>query len=178
MNQIVLNSDGSIVADGRAIDTDGLDCLGLMVDLEEGYALRSYFRMLERYHQLTKLNRFIPQQMEEYRECPEGDCRWPEFEALLFTKTVEMVGFPGKPKLEIYTSLVGDGDTEPVEIRSIRLEYLLDMPMQLGRLKHIVFGDNVDSFEFETIYTLFEFIDGIAWELSFHGTPKQCQLRR
>ena len=178
MNRIGLNSDGGIVADGRAIETDGLDCLGLMVDLGEGYTLRSYFRMLEQYDQLTKLNRFIPQQLEEYRNSPDADCRWPEFETLLFTKTVEMVGFPGKPKLELYTSLVGDGGTESVEIRSIQLEYLLDMPVQLGQLKHMVFGDKVDLFEFDTIYTLFEFIDGIAWELSFHGTPKQCQLRR
>jgi len=28
------------------------------------------------------------------------------------------------------------------------------------------------------VYTLFEFIDGIAWELGFHGTPKQCEIRR
>ncbi|CAB5079350.1 hypothetical protein D3OALGA1CA_1531 [Olavius algarvensis associated proteobacterium Delta 3] len=178
MNRVVLNSDGSIVADGRAIQTDGLDCLGLMVDLEEGYTLRSYFRMLEQHDQLTKLNRFIAQQMEEYRGSPDEGCRWPEFEALLFTKTVEMVGFPGKPKMEIYTSLVGHGGTGSVGIRGLQLECLLDMPMRFGRLKHIVFGDKVDLFEFETIYTLFEFIDGIAWELSFHGTPKQCQLRR
>jgi len=178
MNRIVLSSDGSIVADGRTIETDGLDCLGLRVDLEEGYTLRSFFWMLERYDQLTKLNRFIPQQIEEYRNSPDAGCQWPEFETLLLTKTVEMVGFPGKPKLEMYTSLVGNGGSETSEIRSIQLEYLLDMPMQLGRLKHIVFGDKVDLFEFDTIYTLFEFIDGIAWELSFHGTPKQCQLRR
>ena len=38
--------------------------------------------------------------------------------------------------------------------------------------------DRVDIFEFDTVYTLFELIDGIAWELSFHGTPKQCEIRR
>jgi hypothetical protein len=36
----------------------------------------------------------------------------------------------------------------------------------------------MDVFEFETVFTLFEFIDGIAWELSFHGTPDACDLRR
>jgi hypothetical protein len=58
------------------------------------------------------------------------------------------------------------------------LENLLDLPVKLGRLKHVIFGDRVDIFEFDTVYTLFEFIDGIAWELSFHGTPKQCEIRR
>jgi hypothetical protein len=50
--------------------------------------------------------------------------------------------------------------------------------MKLGRLKHIVFGDKMDMFEFDTVYTLFEFIDGVAWALSFHGTATECQIRR
>ena len=48
----------------------------------------------------------------------------------------------------------------------------------LARLKHIVFGDKVDIFEFDTVFTLFEFIEGIAWELSFHVAPTECALRR
>ena len=50
------------------------------------------------------------------------------------------------------------------------------MPLKLGMLKHIIFGDKVDVFEFDTVFSLFEFIDGIVWELSFHGTPKECAL--
>ena len=50
------------------------------------------------------------------------------------------------------------------------------MPLRLGLLKHVVFGDRVDVFSFETVYTLFEFIDSIAWELSFHGTPRECKI--
>ena len=42
------------------------------------------------------------------------------------------------------------------------LENLLDMPLKLGRLRHIVFGDKVDTLEFETVYSLFEFIDGVV----------------
>jgi hypothetical protein len=60
----------------------------------------------------------------------------------------------------------------------MQLASLLDLPFKLGKLKHIVFGDRVDIFEFETVYTLFEFIDGIAWQLGFHVTPEQCELRR
>jgi len=60
----------------------------------------------------------------------------------------------------------------------MQIENLLDLPVELGNLKHVVFGDQVDIFEFETVYTFFEFLDGIAWELSFLGTPKQCETRR
>jgi hypothetical protein len=52
------------------------------------------------------------------------------------------------------------------------------MPLRLGKLKHVVFGDKIDVFEFETVFSLFEFIDGVAWELSFHGAPEACELRR
>ena len=55
---------------------------------------------------------------------------------------------------------------------------ILDMPVRLGRLRHIVFGDKVDIFEFDTVFTLFEFIEGIAWELGFQVGSTQCALRR
>jgi hypothetical protein len=89
-----------------------------------------------------------------------------------------MIGFPGEPRLEIYHSLRGVYGTEVGEIKSSRLERLLDLPLRLGKLKHVVFGDRMEDFEFETVFILFEFVDGIAWELSFHGTPDACDLRR
>ena len=89
-----------------------------------------------------------------------------------------MIGFPGKPRLEVYISFHGVSGTDTREIKSIQWEHLLDMPVKLGRLKHIVFGDKVDIFQFDTVYTLFEFIDGIGWELGFHATPMQCDLGR
>jgi hypothetical protein len=89
-----------------------------------------------------------------------------------------MIGFPGQPRLEIYNSFHGVRGDETCEIRSLQIDSLLDMPIKLGRLKHIVFGDKVDIFEFDTVFTLFEFIEGIAWELSFHVAPTECALRR
>ena len=89
-----------------------------------------------------------------------------------------MIGFPGQPRLEIYTSLKAITGAERSEIRDFPLACLLDMPVRLGPLRHVVFGDSVDVFEFDTVFTLFEFIDGIAWELSFQNTPITCELRR
>jgi hypothetical protein len=95
---------------------------------------------------------------------------------LEFYKTVEMVGFPGEPRLEIYHTLSGVCGSDNLEIKSFNLESILDMPLKLGVLKHIVFGDKVDVFEFDTVFNLFEFIGGIIWELSFQGTPKECAI--
>ena len=133
--------------------------------------------MLDQYRLLVDLNTFFPTYTEQYRDCPPEGCAVEAVDFLEFSKTVEMIGFPEK-KLEIYNSFSGVHENGAFEIRSFQLESLLDLPVQLGRLKHVIFGDPVDIFEFDTVFTLFEFIDGIAWQLSFHVTPTQCELRR
>jgi hypothetical protein len=178
MNHITLKSDGSVVHNEKTVETDLLVFLTYQVALEEGYALRSYFQMLEQYPLLVKLNAFFPTFLEKYHESPERGCTYPGLDCLELGKNIEMVGFPGKPRLEIYTTFMGIQGNEQTEIKSLQIESLLDVPVRLGRLKHVVFGDKVNIFEFETAFNLFEFIDGIAWALSFHGTPKHCELRR
>jgi len=133
--------------------------------------------MFEKYPILEQLNTFFPAYRKQYIANPEKDCVYEGFTHLEFIKTVEMIGFPGEPRLEIYNSLKGVYGTEVSDIRSVSLDNLLDMPVRLGKLKHIVFGDKVDIFEFDTVFNLFEFIDGILWELSFQGTLMQCELR-
>ncbi len=178
MNQILLQPDGIILCDAKAADGSPLFFLNHSVQLAPLFTLRSYFLLLETYPLLQDLNAFFPMLMDEYRKSPEKGCISDGFDHLEFNKAVEMIGFPGKPRIEIYTAFRGVYKGEGVELRSFRIEGLLDMPVKLGRLKHIVFGDKMELFEFDTIYTLFEFIDGIAWELSFHGTPPECQIRR
>ena len=178
MNTVTLKKDGSILSDGKTVETDPLVCLSYQVDLNEDYILRSFFRMLEKHSLLAKLNVFFPSYMEQYLACPDDNCKTENIDHLEIRKTVEMIGFPGQPRLEIYNSFQGISGDETCEIRSIQFDSLLDIPVKLGKLKHIVLGDKVDIFEFDTVFTLFEFIDGIAWELSFHGTPDACDLRR
>ncbi len=132
--------------------------------------------MLEKHPVLGQLGDFYDHLMDQYRQCPPDGCFWDAFDYLELSKTVEMVGFPGQPRLDIYNVFQGVSAVETCEIRSLAMEFLLDMPLRLGRLKHVIFGDKMDTFNFETIYTLFEFIDSIAWELSFHGTPAQCNI--
>ena len=177
MNAVTLKTDGTLNLNGKTVKTDALDLLSFQVTLEDAYTLRSFFRMLDKYALLGKLNSFFPTYIEQYHHCPEEGCTAGGLDYLEFGKTVEMIGVPDK-RLEIYTSLFGVTDNETAEIKSMQLASLLDVPLKLGKLKHIVFGDRVDIFEFDTVYTLFEFIDGIAWQLGFHATPEQCELRR
>ena len=177
MNAVTLKTDGAINLNGKTVATEALDLLCCQIALEEAYTLRSFFKMLNKYTLLTKLNAFFPSYIDQYDSCQEEGCDAGLLDYLEFGKTVEMIGVPHK-RLEIYNSLCGVRASETAEIKSMQLASLLDIPLKLGRLKHIVFGDHVDIFEFDTVYTLFEFIDGIAWQLGFHATPEHCELRR
>ena len=177
MNALSLKNDGAIYLNQSAVDSDVLQYLSYQIGLENKYTLRSFFEMIEKYAVLGKLNSFLPTCIEQYLNCPEQGCESEMIDHLEFAKTVEMIGYPEK-RLEIYSSIRGIHQNDAVEIRSLQLNSLLDMPLRLGRLKHVVFGDQVDIFEFDTVFTLFEFIDGITWELSFHVIPEQCEFRR
>jgi len=177
MNAVTLKKDGTINLKGKTVATDALDLLSFQVALEDAFTLRSFFKMMDRYSLLARLNAFLPSYIEQYHQCPLQGCDAGLLDYLEFGKTVEMIGVPDK-RLEIYNALFGVSGSQTAEIKSMQLAGLLDVPLRLGLLKHIVFGDRVDIFEFDTVYTLFEFIDGIAWQLGFHATPEQCELRR
>jgi len=176
MNTVQLEADGGLTSEGSRIADDVLTHLGEGLTLGEGCTLRSFFRMVDAHPDLARINRFLPSHQQQYESCPAEGCNSAGYKHLQFVKTVEMIGFPGSPRLEIYTSLKGCAGEETEEIRSSRLTGLLDLPLTLGRLKHIVFGDRIDVFDYQTVFTLFEFVDGIAWELSFHGTPQTCEI--
>lgn len=177
MNQATLKPNGMLDVEGTLITSKPLNYLGYGLQLAADCTLRSYFHMLNTYAPFSQLGDFFEILEKQITQCPDDGCVWPDLECLEFSKTIEMVGYPGEPRLDIYTALRGIKDGSAEEIRALPMEVLLDMPLRLGRLKHVIFGDSVDTFVFDTVYTLFEFIDGVAWELSFHGTPPECQTR-
>lgn len=177
MNSVTLMPSGEIVPDDGRPEVNPLGCLGHRVVLAEGYTLRSFFRMIERYPAFAQLSDFLPECLALYRSCPAAGCLAPNIAHLELTKTVEMTGYPGQPRLEIYHAFGGVSGEGPCEIRAWPLENLLDLPVSIGRLKHVVFGDRVDVLEFDTVFNLFEFIEGIVWQLSFHRSPKECAWR-
>ena len=178
MDTIDLQPDGELLDEkGRPV-SEPLRVLSFRIRLHADATLRSFFRMIKRHPILAQLSTFFPDFMEQYDQCADSGCNTGGYDYLEFGKTVEMIGYPGEPKLEIYHSLKGATGAQMEEIRSSQLQGLLDIPLKLGKLKHIVFGDKLDAFEFDTVFNFFEFIDGIAWELSFHGRPQACELRR
>jgi hypothetical protein len=178
MNMVTLQPDGSILESRRHLLDDPLEYLGYKVEISKGVTLRTFFEMIKKYRLLARLNPFLPTYLKHYNLCAEKDCVYPGMDYLELSKTVEMVGFPGEPRLEIYMTLNGVKENKKIDLKDIGIDSLLDVPLTLGKLKHVVMGDKVDIFEFETVFTFFEFIDGIVWELSFLGTLTGCPLRR
>lgn len=178
MNTVTLSNRGILLTEGNAVESRPLVFLNAQVRLAADCTLRSYFRMIAHYPIFSDLNVFFSTCMETYRSCPASGCHDPSLDYLILTKTIELIGFPGDPRLEIYHSLYAVQETNLTEIRLFTLETLLDAPLKLGKLKHVVFGDKMDMFEFDTVFTLFELIDAIVWELSFHGTLLACDIRR
>jgi hypothetical protein len=89
-----------------------------------------------------------------------------------------MKGFPGTPRVEIYNSLKGIQDEKKMLLKFFSVETLVNHELTLGKLEHVIFGDGQDMFTYDTYYSLFELVEGIAWDLSFCFNPIQCTLRR
>jgi hypothetical protein len=176
MNQIHLKKNGTLVYNQQATENDPLTYLGFKVEIEDGCSLRSFFQMLDRYDLLTRLNPFLEAYMAQFHSCAPNGCHTKEIDSIELGKTIEMIGFPGDPRVETYVSLGGRRDGEVVDIQALWLDSLLDVEVRLGKLTHVVFGDAIDTFEYDTVFNLFEFIDGIAWQLSFHNMPRECRI--
>ena len=201
METVRLTRDGRLVGPGDVPVTDPLPALSLAISLEEGCTLRSFFLMLRRYPDLLKLSEFLPAVLADAEKCPVSGCLSDDISLLAVGKTMELIGFPGEPRAELYLWLRGlaapsggavppslDAEQPGVflaglmeanrEIRFTPLEILLDTPLFLAGLKHVVLGDVDRSLFCETRFTLFEVVDGLAWELGFRGGSQQCSIGR
>lgn len=193
MNALVLTKDGVLLKNGTET-SEVLPLLPLALSLENGCTLRSFFSMLERYPLLQKLSEFLPAALQEALSCPPAGCVNEEFRTLVLGKNMELIGFPGEPRAEIYTWLRGLGlreiafgqraaQSQPggdstgfgrsmladTETRFVPLAHFLDTPLELGGMRHVVLGDINRKLLCKTRFTLFEVVDGIAWELGFRG---------
>ena len=201
METVRLTRDGRLVGPGDVPVTDPLPALSFAISLEEGCTLRSFFLMLRRYPDLLKLSEFLPAVLADAEKCPVSGCLSDDISLLAVGKTMELIGFPGEPRAELYLWLRGlaapSGGAAPPsldaeqpgvflaglmeanrEIRFTPLEILLDTPLFLAGLKHVVLGDVDRSLFCETRFTLFEVVDGLAWEFGFRGGSQQCSIGR
>ena len=207
MEKVLLTRNGQLFGQAEEKVGDPLPVLPFALECEKGCTLRSFFHLLERYPDFLKLSRFLSAAVAETEECPASGCMDDEVSCLVVGKTMELIGFPGKPRAELYLWLRGIGplkekvvgthapditaDADPYSIsltdltmlatretRFIPMQLLLDTPLLLGGLKHVILGDADRNLVCESRITLFELMDGLAWEFGFRGGSQQCSLGR
>ncbi|MCG8616330.1 MAG: hypothetical protein MI802_08945 [Desulfobacterales bacterium] len=177
MEKVLLATDGSIIKRGKPFSGNPLSLLSHMVDLEPGFTLSSFFALLAGHPVLMELSELLEPLAAMAAEAGKGYPKAHEIDGLMFYKTIEMKGFPGKPGVDIYNSLKGVKADETLGLKFFQVESLLEHDFRLGELKHIIFGDGQDMFTYDTHYSLFELVEGVAWELSFNFNPLQCSIR-
>jgi hypothetical protein len=158
-------------------------------ELEDGYTLRSYFKMITEYPQLQLLDQYFQDYLDEYKKCPETGCVSENIEHLSLARFV-CVDTEDKMKdggVEPWICFDGEGkDEEGADIK-YAVEYtplnkLLDIPLKIGNfeviLEHHKLIDGQRTYK-STKYSsndymsLFDFVHEIIWELSFTGSPKE-----
>ncbi len=204
MEKVHITPSGMLTtAEGNTVQ-DPLPALHCLLYLEPECTLRSFFSMLVNYPILQSLSEFLPVATAEGTACPSAECKHDEINLLVIGKTMELIGFPGEPRAVSYLWLrgfsgavdcptattksmqesAGTSASIPLyagadkEIRFIPLRMLLDTPLALGGLKHILLGSARRELFCTSSFTLFETIDGLAWEFGFQNDAQQCSLRR
>ncbi len=178
METITLLPDGRITKKDKPVTADILPVLSSTICLAPEVTLGSFFDMVQHYPDLMRISPYLEPLMKIIDSKDGPGMKTEEISHLVFYKTVAMKGFPGTPRVEIYNSLKGIQDNGKKPLNSFQVETLAAHDLALGKLEHVIFGDGQDMFVYDTCYTLFELVEGIAWDLSFCFNPIQCTLRR
>lgn len=178
MNAITIYKDGTSLNPEKGRGADILASLGTPVILEDGFTLMSFVRLVKMNPDLARLGETIAIVEKDYGDFSDGELLPPGLDRLELTKSVEMIGFPGPVRLEIYSSVRGVRNGEASDIRHEPVETMLAAPICLGKLRHVIFGDKIEELVFDTTFTLFELVDALAWELGFHNAPLACAFAR
>ncbi len=170
-----------------------LSLLSYNVELEDGYTLRDYFRMVTYHDNLQALDLYFPPYIEEYEKCPDSGCLEEDMPTLQLTKIIEVTKWDNKPGEESFEDEINDhvningSRTDPNEppwgISFVPLSKILDTPIVLKEAIYCVDdhkrspGDkkSYDEEIYKGNYSLWDFVHSIIYELSWYGTPKETE---
>jgi len=168
MISLLLKENGYITKNNNILedDPDILEFLQFPIKLEEGYTLRNFFEMIEKYTYLQYLNPYFNDYIEEYNFSPQSNCihdNIHELALMLYITTID-----DKDDYEYYYNFCGiDKNGDGYVLDCIPLNKLLDIPMVIGKTilnKSIINDDDV---------LLWDLITEVIWELSFYGTTEE-----
>lgn len=153
-------------------------------EVEEGFTLRDYFKLILKYKMLILLDSFFPSFLTEYKRCPKKGCYEDDMPSLVLQNTISVELKGGKVDcIENWFHFNGSriDPKEPTwAIEFTPLHKLLDTPLKIEKTSVYITrfrGYKVTSTqeyinpEIEYI-SLFSFVTEPIWELSFCGEPR------
>ena len=176
---IILSRNGSIIHKDRneAISTKRiLAYLSYTIELEKGFTVRDYFKIVNKYKLLQVLNNFYPAYIKEFRKCPKTNCKGRDVKAIAIQKVCS-TDF-GKTYTYIDVNALRKKPDEhggtQYAIDFMRLDKMLDLPLTFEPILICsISKKGKDDFRhtFPTFYSLWDVVDGLINELSFYGIP-------
>jgi len=169
-------------------DVNILGFLQYSIDLEEGFTLRDYFKLILNFTELQNLDGYFKDFIEEYNKCPDEGCFEDNMPTIQISRLVQITKWNDKDKMkdsiEIYVQVDGSTTEEngiPWSFGFSHLDKLLDTPIILKDTTFYIDDYNMSVQErteqgfqtYKTDYTLWEFISSIIYELSWYGNPIQ-----
>ena len=165
-------------------ETTILSSLGDKIEeLETGYTLRDYFKMIVNYPLFICLDNYFIDSLKEYRECPVDGCITDDMSFIVLQRNicVELNKKDEQKEFEFFASV--DGENTDVNSTNWAIEFnplnkMLDTPIKIDKMT--VYIDKFSNdyklldrkiYSGDDYITLFDFIHEIIWELSWAGTP-------
>jgi len=174
------NRKGNYVFSQLNSEWNILGFLNEVVELEEGFTIRDWFKLVINYSDLQKLDNFFPEFIEEYLNCPENGCVDTENEIneIEIQKIINIDKIEDeKNECNIYIDISGNGNNYEggqnikFGIELLPLKNYLDVPLKL--LPVVFIEDMKNRNEAKINYSLFELITSYIYEISFFGTPRK-----
>lgn len=167
-----------------------LSCLIYNVELEDGFTVRDWFRIVENYPKLQELDCFTPVYLQDAYKCPPSGCvneKYKDF-SIFFKKGVSTSNWDND-NLECDITIhvfaaKSDDDPNVYGIEFWPLEESLDMPMKFldGEIAEENWYNDFEGKKrmgaklsprwVKVTYTLFDFITSYIYEIGFFGEPE------
>lgn len=175
--------------------------LSMNIDMEDAVTLRSFFRMLQRYTLLRKLDGWISHLLDVIGKMPELGCSDPRLAFVEVGQSIFITSKSKTPKMRFgkrdpdgftettfdyidkpfrnlnqHYSLSGrrEDSHERYSISLTPLNEILDLKLKVGKaIVYVMEDDRQLDESFDMTINLLSLISCIVMELTFHGTEEQ-----
>lgn len=180
-----LKKNGNITTEKGKSTNTALFFLNDAIVLEDGFTLRSFFKMVDKHKEFQLLNVYFKDFLDEYMACKVRGCTCHDIKYIEVYKEIDNSVYDDMEDFTESIVVHGTGNKDCYAIEYTELNELLDIPIKIAQLKYIKCfltekHKKSEIKQYDTPLSLYDFVTGLILELSFFGTPdnrrKQCKV--